>query len=167
MTLRQTISARVVQAFREAQHQGLLPPAPLLDAMVERPQNPEHGEYSSSLALKLARPLSMSPMEIAQRLVSLIPQGQEIAQVEVTAPGFINFTLDPVWLREQVRTVLSVGAEYGDVELGQGRRVQVEFVSVNPTGPLHVGAARWAVLGSALANVLQAAVIRNPEIAYC
>ena len=157
MTVKETITARVVQAFQEAQRQGLLPPAPLPEAVVERPQNPEHGDYSSSLALKLARPLSMNPMEIAQRLVPLIPQGREVARVEVTPPGFINFTLEPAWLREQVHTVLSAGAGYGDVDLGQGRRVQVEFVSVNPTGPLHVGAARWAVLGSALANVLQAA----------
>ncbi len=157
MTLRETITSRVAQAFEEAQKEGLLPPAPLPDTAVERPQNPEHGEYSTSLALKLARPLSMNPMDIAQRLAPLIYRGEELGKVEVTAPGFINFTLDHSWLRGQVDSILRAGQGYGNVDVGGGKRVQVEFVSVNPTGPLHVGAARWAVLGSALANVLGAA----------
>ena len=160
MTLRETITSRVAQAFEEAQKEGLLPPAPLPDTAVERPQNPEHGEYSTSLALKLARPLSMNPMVIAQRLAPLIYRGEELGKVEVTAPGFINFTLEHGWLRGQVDSILRAGPGYGNMDVGGGKRVQVEFVSVNPTGPLHVGAARWAVLGSALANVLGAAGYR-------
>ena len=157
MILRDLIADRVTEAFQEAQRQGVLPPAPMSEAFVERPQNPQYGEFATSLPMKLARAVGMNPLEIAQRLAPLIPLGQELAQVEVAHPGFINFTLDQAWLREQVDTIVAAGPHYGDTDTGGGRRVQVEYVSVNPTGPLHVGAARWAVLGSTLAAVLQAA----------
>ena len=109
------------------------------------------------MPLKLARAMQMPPLEIAERLVPLIPLGGALAQVEVARPGFINFTLDAGWLRRQVDAILEAGERYGATETGVGQRVQVEFVSVNPTGPLHVGHARGAVIGSALANVLAAA----------
>ena len=157
MILRDEIADLVTGALERAQGQGLLPTAPLPEKLVERPSNPEHGDYATSMPLKLARAMQMPPLEIAERLVPLIPLGGALAQVEVARPGFINFTLADDWLRRQVDAILEAGESYGATETGVGQRVQVEFVSVNPTGPLHVGHARGAVIGSALANVLSAA----------
>ena len=157
MILRDTIADLVTGALEQAQGQGLLPTAPLPEKLIERPQNPEHGDYATSMPLKLARAMQMPPLEIAERLVPLIPLGGALAQVEVARPGFINFTLADDWLRRQVDAILEAGDRYGATETGVGQRVQVEFVSVNPTGPLHVGHARGAVIGSALANILSAA----------
>ncbi len=129
----------------------------LPEITVERPQNPEHGDYASSFPLKLARATGVSPLTIAEDIVGLIVSGPEIDSIAVAAPGFINFTLKDGWLTEQVDSILAAGDSYGNIDLGQGSRVQLEFVSVNPTGPLHVGHGRGAILGSTLANVLTAA----------
>ena len=124
---------------------------------VERPQNPEHGDFAVSLPLRLARTARMNPLAIAELLVPLIPADDVISRVWAAAPGFVNFTVKQEWLRQQVGTILQEGDAYGNLEAGSPQCVQVEFVSVNPTGPLHVGHARGAVLGSALANILSAA----------
>ena len=121
---------------------------------MERPQNPEHGDYASSLPLKLARATGINPLTIANDMVGLIASSPEVDSIAVAPPGFINFTLKSDWLTKQVDAILRAGDAYGNVDLGQGSRVQVEFVSVNPTGPLHVGHGRGAILGSTLANVL-------------
>jgi arginyl-tRNA synthetase len=105
----------------------------------------------------MARAARMSPLAIAEILVEHLPQTEEIERVSVAAPGFINFVLTGRWLAGQVERILADGADYGNLDLGQGARVQLEFVSVNPTGTLHVGHGRGAVLGSVLANVLSAA----------
>ncbi len=125
--------------------------------MIERPQNPEHGDYASSFPLKLARTVGTNPMAIANDMVKFIIPGSEIDSVTVAPPGFINFKLKNDWLTQQVGSMLQDGDAYGDIDLGHGSRVQIEFVSVNPTGPLHVGHGRGAILGSTLANVLAAA----------
>ena len=147
----------VKSALDEAQRRRLLPPATVDDLSVERPQDPEHGDFASSVPLKLARPMAMSPMDIAKTLATLVPTEGPIEKVWAARPGFINLSLSVGWLAEQVDTIRHAGEAYGDVDVGSGTRVQVEFVSVNPTGPLHVGHARGAVFGSALAEVLAAA----------
>ena len=96
-------------------------------------------------------------MTIAKDLVELMATGAEIDSIVAAPPGFINFTLKSDWLTNQIDSILSAGEGYGNIDLGQGSRVQVEFVSVNPNGPLHVGHGRGAILGSTLANVLVAA----------
>ena len=144
------------QAASEAQQQGKLPSVALPEVTIERPQNPEHGDYASSLPLKLARATSVDPLAIAKDIVGLIVPTPEIDAITVAPPGFINFTLKSDWLTGQVDAILEAGDSYGDIDLGQGSRVQLEFVSVNPTGPLHVGHGRGAILGDALANVLTA-----------
>jgi len=133
---------------------------------VERPQNPEHGDYASSLPLKLARATGINPLTIANDMVGLIASSPEIDSIAVAPPGFINFTLKSDWLTRQVDAILQAGDTYGNTDLGQGSRVQVEFVSVNPTGPLHVGHGRGAILGSALANVLAAGGYRVEKEYY-
>ena len=156
-TVRGHVAKLVIDALVDAQSEGLLPPADVDSAAIERPPNPEHGEFASSLPLKLARPMRMSPIAIAECVASRIEVEEPIGKVWVARPGFINFSLLDSWLARQVDAIREEGEKYGDVRVGEGERVQVEFVSVNPTGPLHVAHARGAVIGSTLANVLSAA----------
>ena len=155
--LKQKLIELLTRAAVEAQQSGKLPSVALPEVVIERPQNPEHGDYASSLPLKLARATGISPLTIANDIVSLIASTPEIDRVVVAPPGFINFTLKSDWLTSQVNSILEAGDSYGNIELGQDSRVQIEFVSVNPTGPLHVGHGRGAILGSTLATVLTAA----------
>jgi arginyl-tRNA synthetase len=152
--LKQKLTACLQQAVLEAQERGALPPATLPEVLIEHPQTVEHGDFASGLPLKLARAMKMSPMVIAERISEHISPPAEIGKVLIASPGFINFILSDDWLSRQVQSILDAGESYGDTDLGKGKRVQVEFVSVNPTGPLHVGHGRGAVLGSTLANVL-------------
>ena len=157
MIVRHLIVELLEQALGEAQEMGLLPPGTAPEVTVEHPQSPEHGDFATSLPLRLARSLRMNPLDIAQRLVPLIRLPETMERVWVEPPGFINFSLKASWLVSRVEGIIEEGETYGNVDLGKGERVQVEFVSVNPTGPIHVGHARGAVLGDALAEVLSAA----------
>jgi arginyl-tRNA synthetase len=152
--VKQELARCLQQAVAEAQQKGDLAAAVLPEVLIEHPQNPEHGDFASGLPLKLARAMKMSPMEIAEKISEHIVPPPQIDRIWIAAPGFINFTLREDWLSKQVEPVLAAGESYGDINLGKNKRVQLEFVSVNPTGPLHVGHGRGAVLGSTLANVL-------------
>ncbi|MCI0879366.1 MAG: arginine--tRNA ligase [Chloroflexi bacterium] len=147
----------VTQAVEQARMDGLLHLETMPDVEVEHPGNPQHGDFATSLPLRLARATRINPLQLAEALVEHIPSSDEIERVEAAPPGFINFFLRDRWIQEQVEAVRQAGREYGNVDLGQQSRVMVEFVSVNPTGPVHVGHTRGAVLGSTLANVLAAA----------
>jgi arginyl-tRNA synthetase len=155
--LRQKLGELLAQAASEAQKSGKLPSVALPEVTVERPQNPEHGDYASSFPLKLARTVGINPLTIANDMAGLIVPCAEIDTIAVAPPGFINFTIKNSWLTSRVDSILEAGDTYGDINLGRGKRVQIEFVSVNPTGPLHVGHGRGAILGSTLANVFTAA----------
>jgi arginyl-tRNA synthetase len=157
LEVKQRLAEILNRAAAEAQRAGKLPPVALPEAYIERPQNPEHGDYASGLPLKLARTARAKPMTIAEGLVELMAPIPEVESIVAAPPGFINFTLKSNWLTSQVDSILSVGDSYGNINIGQRNRVQVEFVSINPTGPLHVGHGRGAVLGSTLANILTAA----------
>ena len=152
--LKKELARCLQQAVREAQRKGDLRSVTLPDVLIERPQNPEHGDFATGLPLKLARAMKMSPMAIAEKVSEHLVLPPQIDKLWVAPPGFINFTLREDWLGMEVESILAAGESYSDTDLGQGKRVQVEFVSVNPTGPLHVGHGRGAVLGSTLANVL-------------
>ena len=128
----------------------------LPDIIMEHPQNPEHGDYASSLPLKLARAAGLKPLDIAKDIAGFIKETPEIDTVTAAPPGFINFTLKNDWLTRQVDEIVRADDSYGNNNQGAGKRVQVEFVSVNPTGPLHVGHGRGAILGSTLSNILAA-----------
>ena len=155
--MRQSDIAEIVQqALARAQEDGALPAVEIDEIPVERPQNPEHGDFATSLPMRLAKSMRMDPLQIAERLVEHVAANENIERVSAVRPGFVNFSLSSTWLTTQVETVLEAGDRYGDSGLGKGERVQVEFVSVNPTGPLHAGHARGAVFGSALANILEA-----------
>jgi arginyl-tRNA synthetase len=124
------------------------------DLELGRAKNPEHGDYASSAAMKLARELRQAPPQIAGRLVDAltIPDG---AAEAVVAGAYVNFRLTDAWLQKLVADVAAQGAGYGASDLGRGERLQVEFLSVNPTGPLHIGHGRGAILGDSLARLLE------------
>jgi len=145
------------QAVKSAQASGKLLSVTVPENTIERPQNPEHGDYATSLPLKLARVVGQPPLSIAREIVNFIPSSPELASVVAAPPGFINFKLSDKWLAGQVDDILTAGNKFGNIDIGKGSKVQVEFVSVNPTGPLHVGHGRGAVLGSCLSSVLAAA----------
>ena len=157
MTIRDEIGLIVQTALEEAQEAGALPPAQGLEAAVERPQKAEHGDFASSLPLRLARQMRMSPMVIGERIAERVRVQGPISRVWTAPPGFVNLALNPGWLASQVDAIRGAGDSFGTVDIGADTRVQVEFVSLNPTGPVHAGHARGAVVGSALANVLDAA----------
>jgi len=155
--IRDVIVERVRAALEKALEQGILPLQTIPDVAVEHPQNADHGDFATSLPLRLARATRIAPMTIAEELVKLIEHGDELERVWVAPPGFVNFALSESWLRTHVGIILQEGPEYARLDVGNGEKVMVEFVSVNPTGPIHVGHARGAVLGSALANIMACA----------
>ena len=164
--IKQRIIELLAQAASKAQESGKLPSVVVPEIIIEHPQKPEHGDYASSLPLKLARATGTSPMAIAEALVGFISPSPQVESVAVAPPGFINFTLKSGWLAGQVDAILTAGSAYGNIDLGKKSRVQLEFVSVNPTGPLHVGHGRGAILGNTLANVLAAAGYRVKKEYY-
>ena len=147
----------VSQAVETARISSLLRLETMPEIQIEHPGNPEHGDFATNLPLRLARATRINPLELAKQLVGFLPSSELIDRVEAAPPGFINFYLKDSWLQQQVEVVRQAGATFGNVDFGGRKRVMIEFVSVNPTGPVHVGHTRGAVLGSALANVLDAA----------
>jgi arginyl-tRNA synthetase len=157
MLIKHELANRLAAAVERAQRLNLLPAASLPDVALERPQQSEHGDLASGLPLRLARAARMAPLEIAEKLIPLIECDDVVQHVWAAPPGFINFALKESWLTNQVESIRQAGDTYGNISVGEGQKVQLEFVSVNPTGPVHVGHARGAILGSVLATVLSAA----------
>jgi len=124
---------------------------------LDRPKDAQHGDYACNVALQLARTLRRPPREIAQRIVEALPPSPYIEKAEIAGAGFINLFLKLDFKQQLVREVLAQGADFGKSVFGRRKKVQVEFVSANPTGPLHVGHGRGAAYGASLANVLDAA----------
>ncbi len=155
--IREQIAEAIAQAVAGAQQAGELPAVPLPEIVIDRPQRAEHGDYATGLPLQLARSAKAKPLDIGQTLVRHLPASDAIAKVDIAPPGFINFHLSDAWLARQVDAVVAAGPTFAQVPLGRSQRVQVEFVSANPTGPLHAGNGRWAALGSTLVRVLRAA----------
>jgi arginyl-tRNA synthetase len=155
--VRDRIVQMVSEAIDQARQRGALQLETTPQILVERPANPQHGDFATSLPLRLARATRINPLKLAEMLVEHIPSSDELERVEAAPPGFVNFYLQNRWVQQQVEAVRQAAQEYGRVDVGFNRRVMVEFVSVNPTGPVHVGHTRGAVLGSALSNILEAA----------
>ena len=123
---------------------------------VERPRNPEHGDYATNLAMQVGKKAGVSPRELAGWLAEALASEEAIASVDVAGPGFLNLRLAADAQGAIVREVLDNTATFGHGELYRGRRVNLEFVSANPTGPIHLGGTRWAAVGDALGRVLSA-----------
>jgi arginyl-tRNA synthetase len=131
--------------------------AAVAEILIERPKQAAHGDYSCNLAMQLAKPLRKSPRDIAQLLIAALPASAIIAKVEIAGAGFINVFITTAAKQAIVQAVLQAGADYGRINVGAGRKVGVEFVSANPTGPLHVGHGRGAAVGDCLCSLLDAA----------
>ena len=156
-TVPEMLSDSIKKAFDLAQKDNLIANVEIGDTAVERPQNPELGDYASSLPLKLAKPLKKNPMEIANVLAEYLKKDEILDDVVVANPGFLNFVLSSRWLQNQVDQILSNPESYGVTSAGKDKKFQIEYISANPTGRLHVAHARGAVIGSTLASVLKAA----------
>lgn len=142
-------------ALDAARESGAIPDCEA-EVVLEQPPTPEMGDFSCNIAMRLAGEAGMSPREVAELLIERLPECDVMERVEVAGPGFINFHLSPAWLQDTVRRVLTEGERYGHSDEGAGRRVQVEFISANPVGPLHIGNARGGPYGDSLANLLEA-----------
>lgn len=153
---RDELAGLIERAALAAQARGLLPDVKLPEFTVEPPTRAEHGDYATNLAMRLARAARMSPTAIAATLIQSLPANDVIARAEVAGAGFINLTLNPQWVARRIAKILEVDGAYGNNSTGGGRRVQIEFVSANPTGPLHAASGRAASLGAALGNLLRA-----------
>jgi arginyl-tRNA synthetase len=155
--IRDDLTGMIESAVQAAMDAGDLPQVVLPEIIIERPSRPEHGDYATNLPLRLARAARANPLDLAKTLAARITLSGAVSAAEAAAPGFINFRLSESWLAQQVDAITAAGASYGNVSLGKGERVQVEFVSANPTGPLTAGNGRGAAIGSVLASVLEAA----------
>ena len=150
------VSQLTQAAYEKAAAAGLLPAGAQVKATVEIPKDAAHGDYASSFAMAGAKALHMAPRQIAQIIADHLElEGSYFQKAEIAGPGFLNFTLGPKWFGEVLSAVETQGASYGAGSEGGGRKVMVEFVSANPTGPMHMGNARGGVLGDTLANVLR------------
>nr|WP_255682317.1 arginine--tRNA ligase [Luteimonas sp. BDR2-5] len=151
------IASLVDQAIATLRDQGTLPADLATPAfVVERPKDRSHGDFSTNAAMLLAKPARSNPRAIAQALVDALPAGDDIAAVEIAGPGFLNFRLTPAAWQRQLVAVHAEGDSYGRNDSGEARTAGVEYVSANPTGPLHVGHGRAAVIGDCIARVLDA-----------
>src|SRR5262245_20236770 len=149
------VQSRIVAALQALEREAALPQG--LDfaaAEVAPPRDLAHGELASNAALVLAKPARMKPRDIAEKLAAKLASAPDIAKVEIAGPGFVNLTFGPQFWQEVVAQILKQGAEYGRTDLGHGECINIEYVSANPTGPMHVGHCRGAVFGDALANLL-------------
>ena len=153
--MKTTLADLIANAVTACAQKGLLPDVELSHIEIEEPANPEHGDYASNVAMILASQAKQNPRKIAKIIQENLtdPEGI-IEKTQIAGPGFLNFWMkDDLW-RKTLQDVLNQKEKYGCLGLGQGKKVQVEFVSANPTGPLHIGHARGAVVGDALANLL-------------
>jgi len=156
-SLADQLSAAILAIVRSAIDSGQLSGSAPESIVLERPKNRDHGDYATSIALQLAKAAGKNPREVATLLQAAIAQLPGVSAVDIAGPGFINITLDRANQAELVRTILTSGEEYGNGETLKGVTINLEFISANPTGPLHLGHTRWAAVGDALGRVLKAA----------
>ena len=151
--LEAAIKAALERAFKAGSLSGQIPAA----IKLERPKDRDHGDYATSIALQLAKPAGKNPREVAQIICDLLTGTEGISKVEIAGPGFINITLNRANQAELVSTILMATKDYGKGSALAGVRINLEFISANPTGPLHLGHTRWAAVGDSLGRVLSAA----------
>jgi len=154
--MKQQVQELIQAALARLAQEGLIPTAEPSAPQVERARDPSHGDFSTNAAMVLAKVARTKPRDLAERLVAALPVSDLVARAEIAGPGFVNFFLAPGAYLSQVPEILAAGPAYGSSTLGAGKRVQVEFVSANPTGPLHVGHGRGAAYGAVVADLLAA-----------
>jgi len=150
------LQQQLAAALATLKSDGVVPDDCDPDISITRTRDPSHGDFATNLAMVLAKPAKKSPRDIAQALIDALPASDAVSGVQIAGPGFINFFQADALQTEVVATVFDQGDAYGRSQVGAGKRVQVEFVSANPTGPLHVGHGRGAALGASIANLLDA-----------
>ena len=150
------LAALISEALEQLVSDGVLAEVPESPPQIDRPKDSSHGDLSCNIAMVLAKRAGMAPKELASKLIAALPDNALVDRCDIAGPGFINFYINPSHHTEVVRTILESGAAYGRTDTGGGRRVQVEFVSANPTGPLHVGHGRGAAIGDSLGRLLEA-----------
>ena len=155
------LSAAIEEVVKKAVNQGELPAEVLelsvvKEVVLERPKNRDHGDYATSIALALAKPAGKSPRDIANYILGALTSNSVIEKIEIAGPGFINFTLAKSSQGAVVQAIIAAKENYGKVNVLSGKKINLEFISANPTGPLHLGHTRWAAVGDALASVLSA-----------
>ncbi len=154
--MKDRVQALLDRALAALQRDGVLAPGTSVRAELVRPRHEGHGDFSTNVALALAAAGALPPRELAQKIKDRLPGSELIERVEIAGPGFINFHLSPRAYESVIPEVLDRGADYGRSRIGGGHPIQVEFVSANPTGPLHVGHGRGAAYGAAVADLLAA-----------
>jgi arginyl-tRNA synthetase len=156
MDIKILLAEAVARAVVAAMDEGILPKADLPEVLLEVPPEKSFGDFATNFAMQAARPLKANPRKIAEAIVARLACPW-LDRAEIAGPGFINFYLKQDWLYALLQEILDQGETYGNTTAGQRQKIQIEFVSANPTGPLHVGHGRGAAFGSALANLMQAA----------
>ena len=168
MNVKELIAGAVKEAILRAIEAGKLPQIELPAVMLEVPPQKNFGDFATNFAMQLARAAKTNPKVIAETIVTRLSERANLDKndpaaiswldkAEIAGPGFINFYLTPIWLYEMLAEILASGEDFGKTTTGRNEKIQVEFVSANPTGPLHVGHGRGAAVGSALANLLSVA----------
>ena len=153
--LKQIIHDRIAQALAELQQASRLPSDLNINIQVTPAKDAAQGDFATNIALMLAKPAAMAPSQLAAMIVAQLGEVEDIERIEIAGPGFINFFVNSATSQSLIKTLLEQGDDYGRSDIGQGKKIQVEFVSANPTGPLHVGHGRGAAFGATLANLLR------------
>lgn len=148
------ISQLLEQAVSQLQSQGKLPDDLKITIQLENTRDPSHGDFACNLAMMLAKPAKSKPRDIAESIVAALPKSELVQKVEIAGPGFINFYINASATSSVVKTILEAGDAFGKSDVGKNKKIQIEFVSANPTGPLHVGHGRGAAYGATLSNLL-------------
>ena len=154
--MKKKLEELILQAIESLKAEGVLDIEIIPQITIDRTRDASHGDFASNLALLLAKPAKSNPRELAARIIAALPAHEAVTKVELAGPGFINFFINPDTQYQVVSQIHAQALEYGLSKVGAGKKVQVEFVSANPTGPLHVGHGRGAAYGSAVADLLQA-----------
>ena len=158
--MKEHIEELLSQALLHLVRDGVLPPGTDAAVQIERARSAEHGDFASNLAMVLTRAARMPPRDLAQAIIDRLPRSRQVARIEIAGPGFINFFVDPIALRGVIKDVLRQREHYGSPQVERDESVTLEFVSANPTGPLHVGHGRGAAYGASLGNILELAGYR-------
>jgi len=152
----EALSVALVNILSRLQAEGIIGAGELpSEVVVERPKNREHGDWSTNLALQFAANFGLKPRELAEKVAEFLAPLDGISKVDIAGPGFINVTISAGAAGELAKTLVELGSSYGKSETLKGQKLNLEFVSANPTGPIHLGGTRWAAVGDSLARILQ------------
>ncbi|QRN04520.1 arginine--tRNA ligase [Legionella sp. MW5194] len=155
--MKETVENWLASAIATLKTAAVIPAELNVEIRIERTKDADHGDFATNLAMMLAKPCRQSPRQLAELIIAHLPKAPALERVEIAGPGFINFFLKSDTLSQVIAEILKQGEAYGSSDLGQGKKVLIEFVSANPTGPLHVGHGRGAAFGATLANLLTVA----------